>query len=205
MPSIKCPIKIGVTGSIAAGKSTVCKMLSQKLACPYINSDEMIAQMYLKEAREIFADHPMIYELISHQNQFVLEKERLKAFILENPQELRRIMDILYPILKKRFEDIARISHELYIVYEVPLLFESPLFNHFFDITISVDVGCEKTRLMRLSQRHGNNELYKKLFDIVATVHFSQEKKNSLADHIVKNTETMSQLSANLDELIKIL
>ncbi len=144
--------RIGLTGSIGAGKSTVAKLLREK-GIPVLDADavarEVSNSLEVRQAvRETFG------------TEFVLERglnrAKLAELVFAKPEARAQLNDIIHP--RVRFE-MNRLQLELEktgvaaVVQDIPLLFESKL-EHLFDAVILVDAPPE-IRLTRVMARDG--------------------------------------------------
>ncbi len=125
--------KIAVTGTISAGKSTVCDILSQK-------------QAYVLKADDI------VHNLLSQDNNIIhkikekfgascltdgkIDRKKLANQVFTDPNKLKALEEILHPKVQSRiqdaFEQIKNHSEYKRFVVEIPLLFEIG-FEKFFD------------------------------------------------------------------------
>jgi dephospho-CoA kinase len=144
--------RIGLTGSIGAGKSTVAKLLRDK-GIPVLDADAVAREVsnsleVRKEVSETFGA------------EFVLEtglnRAKLAELVFAKPEARAQLNAIIHP--RVRFE-MNRLQQQLEktgvaaVVQDIPLLFESKL-EGLFDAVILVDAPLE-TRLARVMARDG--------------------------------------------------
>ena len=144
---------IGLTGSIASGKSTVAKMMSE-LGLPIVDAD-VVARDVVEPGTETLA---LIAE--SFGQAILLEDGNLNRTLLgdiifHEPAKRKTLNDIMHPAIRKEMlrqrDAYLEAGHE-HVVMDIPLLFESKL-QHFVERIIVVSVS-EEVQLRRLMERN---------------------------------------------------
>jgi dephospho-CoA kinase len=116
-------IVLGLTGSIGMGKSTTAGLL-REAGVPVHDADAAVARFYAKGGEGVAAvgrAFPMA--LVDG----AIDRERLSALVLGNPDSLKRLEAIVHPLVKKdraRFLAEAEASGAAIAVLDIPLLFE---------------------------------------------------------------------------------
>lgn len=191
-------LTIGLTGSIATGKSTISKMFSD-LNIPVVDADKIAREVVevdkptYNKIVESFGDHIL-------QENKELDRKKLGAVIFNNVDAREKLNSIIHPairkeMLKQKEKHIA--NREKCVVLDIPLLFESNLF-HFVDKVLLVYTD-EKTQLRRLMQRDQSTE-EEALQRINSQI--SIEEKAKRADAIINNTGT---IDSSYNQLIALL
>ena len=146
-------VKIGLTGGIATGKTTISKYLSS-LGIPVIDADLI--------AREVLTIYPEILEYLrktygdrvfSHGN---LDRRALGRIVFQDKEALSSYLQVIMPRIRQEIEKRLEKSEEECIVLDAPLLFEEG-FQKDVDLTITV-YAQEKVQLQRLKERDGFTE-----------------------------------------------
>ena len=142
-------IKIGLTGSIAVGKSFVLSIFKTEYNVPVFSSDECVRGIYRHNAdlNNFIKD-----EILASDNQF--SNEDIANIVFKDSIKLEKLENYIHPLVKIERDNF--INRELnkkskFVVIEVPLLFEKNL-EHEFDKIILVDVTediQEKRALLR--------------------------------------------------------
>lgn len=137
--------KIAVTGGIASGKTTVCRML-EKLGAFVVYTDEIVHDL-LKPHTEV--GEKIIEEFGS------LDRKVLSKKIFNDPEALHRIESILHPAVLKKIDEIYMQAQGAYFVVEIPLLYEIGASDQ-YDIVIVVltDPKIAKTRFQQGEQEY---------------------------------------------------
>ena len=92
-------IKVGITGSIASGKSTVAKILSSK-KYPIFDADHEVKKIYKKKSFK-----KKIYKILGVRN-----KKDIKRIISKNPKKLKTAEKIIHPHVRKKLRTFIRLG-----------------------------------------------------------------------------------------------
>lgn len=183
-------IKIGITGSVASGKTTASKILSYKKG-PLFNADQQVKKIY---ANKKFQKLLIEKFKIDKKNKI---KDILKDRILKNKKNLNKLSKLIHPLIRKEMIEFSRIhSKKKIIFYEIPLLIENKLMKY-FDVIIFIKAK-KKIRGERFNSRGGN----RKLFNILNAKQLADKKKVKFSDHIVVNEKNINILKKNLQGII---
>ena len=130
-------IRIAVVGDIASGKSHVAKLFGY----PVFNADSEVATLY-RQDRRCYTKLKKV--LPSYINSFPIKKKRLFSAILANKSNLKKIVKIVHPIIRKKMHTfIKKNKNKKFIILDIPLLIENKL-NKKNDILIFVDANKKK-------------------------------------------------------------
>ena len=142
-------LRIGLTGGIASGKSTVSDFLAQ-LGAAIIDTDKI--------AREVVQPDSSALQAISERygveilnTDGSLRRDRLGEIVFANPAEKQWLEALLHPLIKARSAELAQLAAEKgvpAVVFDVPLLFESG-WNEPVDAiwTVYVSPAVQRSRL----------------------------------------------------------
>lgn len=190
---------IGLTGSIASGKSTVAKML-EEVGLPIVDAD-LVARIVvepgtptLEKISEVFGK-----EVLLENGE--LNRERLGEIIFHNPAKRVELNSIMHPAIRQemlRQRDELTEAGEPHIVMDIPLLFESHL-QHFVEKILVVSV-TEENQLTRLMER---NHLSKEeaLARIATQLPLSEKEKG--ADAVIYNNRDLENTRTQLLAILK--
>ena len=185
-------IKIGITGSIASGKTTASKILSNKTG-PLFSADKVVKELYKKNDFK-----KQIIKAFNLKKKINL-KNSIKRKILESKTNIKKLEHIIHPQVRKAMKKFSALHKKKKLIFfEVPLLIESKLINY-FDIIIFIKAK-KKVRLQRFKAKGGD----KKLFIILNNKQLSDRKKAKLSDYVVVNEKNLSILKKNLLDIIKL-
>jgi len=183
-------IKIGITGSLASGKSTVAKLISRN-RYPIFSADKSVKSLYKKK---IFINKA--------KKKFKLEntknlKAKVKTLIKKNNKALRQLELIIHPLVRREMKAFMKTGKNVkFKIFEIPLLIESKLTNY-FDVILFV--GAKKNiRLKRYVAKGGD----KKIFTILEKRQNKPSKKIKISDHVIYNNKSIKYLKKNVKFLI---
>ena len=184
-------IKIGITGSLASGKTSASKILSFKRG-PVFSADKAVNELYQnKRFRSLIAKKFKIKNVN-------LIKKSLKRVIIEDKKNISKLEKIIHPLVRKKMRNFtSQNKNKKLLFYEIPLLIESKLMKY-FNLVIFVKAK-KKLRLMRFQSKGGD----KKLFNILNKKQMKDTKKIKYCDHIVVNEKNLDILKKNLLDIIK--
>ena len=113
--------KIGITGSIGTGKTTIANIFAL-FKIPIFDADREIKKIL--QRKEIKQELKKIWPLIIKKNH--IDKLKLREIIFSNEVEKKKLEKLLYPYLEKEFKKFENINNRYSIlVYDVPLIYET--------------------------------------------------------------------------------
>lgn len=174
-------LKVGVTGGIGSGKSTVCNIL-RNLGVPIFTSD-LEARKLLNTDEQIKEQIKTTFDVDMYTSAGTLDRERMSKCVFNNVEELEKLNNIVHPRVNEVFELWAK-KHERrpYVVKEAAILFETG--NH-KKMDKVVTVFCpKKIRIQRIIER---DQVTKEQVEKRMIFQFTDEERNTLADFIVLN------------------
>ncbi len=144
--------RIGLTGGIGSGKSTVARQLGE-LGAAVIDADAISRQLTLPGGAAIEAlRHSFGNEFIAADGS--LDRDRMRALAFADPQAKQRLEDIIHPLVGAETEARATAATAAAIVFDVPLLVESGRWRARVDRVWVVDCR-EQTQVARVMARSG--------------------------------------------------
>lgn len=192
---IKTPL-IGLTGSIATGKSTVSKILREK-GFKIIDADELVKNIYRLDETFDFISQIEPICIKDHQIDFKVLRERFF-----NDAEIKnKIEGYIYSKLPKQFhQELAKLGPQLdeVVIYDIPLLFEKQLESK-FDLNVLV-YAPYKLQLKRLIKR---DHIPKENAQNIIQSQIDIEKKKSLANFVIDNSSEVSELKNQVDHFLQ--
>ena len=169
-------IRLGIIGDIGSGKSFVAKQFGY----PVFNADKEVEKLY-KKNRKCYKK--IKKKLPNHINSFPIKKSEILRAIIENSKNLKEIIKIVHPeIRKKMIKFIKKNKKSKIVVLDIPLLIENKI-NKRNDILIFVDAS-KKIKNKKLKKRSNFNLKIVKKFK---KLQLPLEIKKRKADYIIKN------------------
>ncbi len=146
------PLRVGLTGGIGSGKSTVARLLGEHGAA-VIDTDQIARQLTLPGGAAIAAIAAAFgAETIDADG--ALDRDRMRELVFNDASQKRRLEAILHPLIGLQAEREALSSAANVVVFDVPLLVESRHWRTRVDKVLVVDC-CEATQIERVVARSG--------------------------------------------------
>ncbi len=190
----KPPLRIGLTGGIASGKSVVADMFAE-LGVPVIDTDiiarEVVApgQPALAEIRERFGDRVIAAD-------GGLDRGALREIIFADDQARLDLEALLHPRIGAEARRQADAASGPYQLIVVPLLVGSPLVK-FVDRVLVVD--CEEdTQVARLLARDAESEEQARR---ILAAQASREERLNIADDVINNDHSLGHVRDQVKDL----
>ena len=188
---------IGITGSIACGKSLVSNYLQEKgytiidadkIGHMALENDEVKKQLVNKFGKSILKDNEV--------NRVTLGK-----LVFENNENLKELNNIIHPQIRKNISEQIQVhKNEKLVFVDVPLLFEAK-FDDLVEkiIVISLD---EKIQLERLMNRDSlsKEEALQRIKSQIPV-----REKEKLGDYVVDNSFTQENTYNQVDRILEKL
>ncbi len=186
--------RIGLTGGIASGKSTVAQRFVE-LGAAVIDADEA-ARAVVEPGK------PGFTEVVKRFGSGVLgasgdlDRRALRSLIFSDPSSRRDLEAILHPLIRSNMELSAQAAVGPYLVMVVPLLVEGAS-SHRVDRVLVVDVD-EAVQLQRVMARdHCSLEEARAILASQA----SRSARLAAADDVLQNNGTVTDLRQSVDRL----
>ena len=182
--------RIGITGSLASGKSTASKILGKK--GPVFSADSIVKKLY---SQKKFRKH--ISKKLKIQSSSNI-KSLIKQKILRDKFFFKKLEKIIHPLVRKEMHRfIKKNSKRKFVFLEIPLLIESKLMN-FFDIIFYIKAR-RGIRLKRFTSRGGKRNFFK----ILDKKQSSDAEKIKYSNHVIVNEKNFRILKKKLLDIFK--
>ena len=176
-------IKIGVTGNMGAGKSTVCAFLADR-GIPLYNADDraktlmatnddLISKIQIRFGNEAYKGGQLNRQYLANQ-------------VFTNSTRLQELNELVHPAVHKDFNQwLAQQTHPL-CAYESAIIYEHNR-QSYFDIIVLVTCP-ENLRLDRIQKRDGLT-----IDEIKSRMRFQwhEDQKIELADYVIENSSLL--------------
>lgn len=186
--------RLGLTGSIATGKSTVLKFFAAH--APIYSADEAVHALYAGEAvAPVEAVFPGVAE------NGTINRQKLSQILIDAPQRIKELEAIVHPLVHEKMQQFLQQAEkdgaEL-AVLEIPLLFET---GHTYPIdAIAVTTCSDAEQRKRALARAGMTE---KKFETILARQVPQVEKRQRADFIIDTNLGLAQTESQIAEIIK--
>lgn len=189
---------IGLTGSIASGKSTVAKMM-RGYELPIVDADQ-VARDVVEPGSPTLAKIVAAFGEAALCEDGTMNREYVGQLIFHEPAKRNVLNDIIHPairteMLRQRDEYVTN-GHQ-HVVMDIPLLFESKL-QHYVEKIIVVSVN-EDVQLARLMARNGLSET-----DALARIRsqLPMSVKEAGANAVIYNNGSEEQAAVQLARIL---
>ncbi|SDK42620.1 dephospho-CoA kinase [Sediminibacillus albus] len=192
-------IVIGLTGSIASGKSTIARIISE-WDIPIIDAD-VISREVVEAGEEAYQEIVRVFGENVLQSDQSLDRKKLGQVIFKDAAKREQLNKIVHPAVRKKMlrqRDNYVEAGESAVVLDIPLLFESKL-THLVDKVLVVFVN-EQTQLKRLMGR--NNFTREEAEDRISS-QISMEDKAAMADKVINNNGTIEESKRQLESILE--
>ncbi len=192
-------IKVGITGGIGGGKSTLCRHFKESGVAHY-DSDGRAKELMRSDA-ELKAQIKALFGEGAYTSDGELNRQYLASEVFSSDERREALNSIVHPAVMRDFAAWAEEhSSEPYVVMESAILFEAGLADQ-LDRTVAV-MAPEEMRIMRVVNRDGvSEEQARARIDS----QLSDEELHSRADYAVVNIfeEDMEGAAQRLDQIFK--
>ena len=187
-------IALGLTGSIATGKSTVLAAF-KNLGVPVFSADAAVAELYAGEAVEPVA---ALFPGVATDGQ--IDRQKLAQRLAADPALFQKLEAVVHPLVRARIKDFLQgqeAAGEALAVVEVPLLFESG-YDYGFD-AIAVTYVDEAVQRQRALARPG---MTVEKLDAILARQLPQAEKKRRADYLFETGKGEDQTRAAIAALV---
>ncbi|HPF50765.1 MAG TPA: dephospho-CoA kinase [Draconibacterium sp.] len=142
-------LKVGITGGIGSGKSTVCKVF-KLLGVPVFEAD-LVAKKLMDSDDRIKTGLVNLFGESVYTPSGIVDRKKLASIIFNNDIQLRKVNELVHPIVRSQFLRWVEDQKVPYVVHEAAILFESGFYK-IMDFTILVSAP-ENERIERVTKR----------------------------------------------------
>ena len=188
-------IRVGLTGGVATGKSTVARLLAGQGAV-IIDADALAREVVAKGTaglEQVRAEFGA--ELIGPDGE--LDRPAMGRLVFGDSQARKRLEAIVHPLVFQRIVELEeKAAVDAVVVHDIPLLAESGRAGT-FDAVIVVDAPTELQLQRMLSERGWTQEDAGSRIAAQAT----REDRLNIATHVIENTGTREDLRTRVAEV----
>ena len=193
--------KVGLTGGIGSGKSTVARMLADE-GFPVVDADQ-IAREIMEPGSPVLAEVADVFGADLIDNTGALNRAELARRAFASTEQTAKLNAITHPAIRaesnRRFA-AAEAAAERAVIYDMPLLVDLGL-DEEMDLTVVVDVDVDE-RVRRLVEKRG-------LAEPDARARIAQQVDDATrlaaADVVIDNNGPKEALAAQVQKLVGLL
>jgi len=173
------PYRVGITGGIGSGKSTVAKIFSI-LGIPIYYADDR-AKWLMSHDSELKKAIIEKFGEESYSESGELNRSYLASHVFADENKVKTINSLVHPVVKKDFEAWAAAQNSPYVLKEAALLFETGSYQELEKvINVSSPLKIRVNRILMRDTHRDENQIN----DII-NKQLPDEEKNSKADFII--------------------
>jgi dephospho-CoA kinase len=194
---------VALTGGIGSGKSEASKLFAN-LGIPVVDTDVIAHELngldspVLKEIHRIFGA-----DFLNADG--TLNRAKLRTHIFSNADEKLKLEQLMHPaIYQKALQMLQENEQKLHPTYQllvVPLLFESTRYQSISNTTLVID--CDES--LQINRAMARSQLSADEVKKLMLAQTSRENRRNLADTIIDNNGTVSELAEKINEFHKKL
>ncbi len=194
--------KVGLTGGIASGKSTVSGMF-RDLGVPVIDADMIAREVVAPGSRALEAIVDAFGEEVLTEEKS-LNRARLGEIVFSDPAKKKVLEGILHPEIiaeqDRRLKGLEREGRTPVAIVDAAVMIESGSWKRFDSLVV---VDCDESQQIgRLRLRNGMNE-EEAVRRVNAQMPLSEKVK--YADHVIDNRGSIDDTRKQVEELMKLL
>ena len=188
------PARVGLTGGIGSGKSTVAGLFA-RIGVTVIDADKI--------ARDLTqAGTDQYLKIIGHFGQGIvdtdrsIDRARLGSIVFSDERERKWLEDLLHPPIRQTMQKMADAASGCYCILEIPLLMETGQWREMDRVLV---VTCdEEIRIQRLMEsRAMEREQVQRILDAQMT----DTARSEHAHDVIDNNGSLADLTSRVDNL----
>lgn len=187
-------MKIGLTGGIGSGKSTVAQLFSE-LGIPVIDADVIAREVVMPGAKALT-------KIVEHFGSTILttngelDRQQLRQKVFSDSKERKWLEQLLHPLILEEMKSRAEQLHGDYCLLVIPLLLEIAPYE-IIDRILVVDIP-EELQIIRAQQRDNTNAAQ---IDAIIKTQVNRLQRLAVADDVIHNDGNLADLKKQVLEL----
>ena len=195
-------IVVGLTGSIAMGKSETARMF-RRLGYPVFDADAVVHQLYSRGGRAV---EPLSKAFPAALDNGAIDRQQLAAQVVGDAEAMKKLEAIVHPLVRKRqtvFLRKARQAGHQLVVLDIPLLFESGRKGEVDKVVVvSAPEALQRARAL---DRPGMTD---QKFEAIMNRQVPDAEKRRLADFVIDTSHSLEgayeQVRAAVDQMLSM-
>lgn len=188
------PFRVGLTGGVATGKSTVSQLFSE-LGATIIDAD-VIARQLLEKDTDCYKQ---VIQLFGNTITFAdgeINRALLRELVFSDTTAKHQLEKILHPEVRKQMLAAAEKCETAYCIFVVPLLVEADMLD-LVDRILVIDIP-EVTQLERLIKR---DKLTKSQAQNILNNQATRQQRMQVANDLIDNQNDINLLKDKVEQL----
>jgi dephospho-CoA kinase len=190
-------IRLGLTGSIGMGKSTVAVMFAEE-GVPVFDADAVVHQLQGPAGALV---ETIEAEFPGTTGESGVDRTALAEWVLGEPERLRKLESLVHPaVAREREEFLAAHADAQLVLLDIPLLFEAGGWSQVDKIAVvSAPAGIQRARVLARSGMTAEK------FERILARQMPDEEKRARADFVVPTGCSLSETRASVRRIIACL
>ena len=190
------PFRLGLTGSIAMGKSTTARLF-REAGVPVWDADEAVHRLY---ARDGAAVAPLAALTPGAIRDGAVDRAALKSAIADDPGLIARIEAIVHPLVRADREAFVAAQDAPVVVLDIPLLYET---GGAADCdAVAVVTTDAKTQRARAMERPGMTQAH---LDMILAKQVPDAEKRARADYVIDTSHGLEPVRAQVQTILETI
>lgn len=185
--------RVGLTGGIGSGKSTVSSIFS-RLGVPVIDADQIARSLVEPGTHALSKLTAHFGEEILNQGQ--LDRRRLRELIFTDEAAKQWVEALLHPLIQREMLSRADQQDFAYVVLEIPLLFEAG-YQNLLDRVLVIDIPPA----LQVDRVVSRDVVPQDQVELVISAQIPAKARLNLADDVIDNTGSLEQLRKQVESL----
>ena len=188
---------VGVTGSLASGKSLVADIFKRHGARVF--DADAVSRAQLAKGKPLYRSVIQLFGRKILKKDASIDRRRLAEHVFSNPKDLRKLNLLIHPaVILEGMELIRRTKKKPgVLVLDVPLLFEAKM-DRLADVIVVVATPANRM-IRRAVERGIRPELAKKIL----SSQWPMKRKVARADYVISNSGSVSKLKMQVVKILK--
>lgn len=183
------PVRVGLTGGLASGKSTVAKLLAEQ-GFKVVDADRLVAELYAPGGAGAIAVKELFGPFYLDEAGAV-DRQRLSELVFADPAARRRLEERIHPLVRRRFAELAAVAG-VPAVLEATLLTEAG-YAPDFDLLVTVEASETARRERAIARGLSPAEA-----DARLAAQGTGEQRRAAADRVIENDGSLTELEAEV-------
>jgi len=196
MQNKNCVLKVGLTGNIGTGKSTVARLM-ENCGANVLDADKVVHKLLEREdiKRELLKK--LGREILNPDGS--VDRKKIAQKVFKDKNLLRWLENLLHPKVYEEFEKFCQEKGGI-CVLEAALIFEKGNQNR-FHYTVLVYVPKEVAKERAVKYRNLSEEEFERRWNHQLDI----EKKRQMADFVIDNSKSLEETEKQVRELMAFL
>jgi len=187
-------LKVGLTGGIGCGKSTVARIFAD-LNVPVLDADQ-VAHRLVEKGQPALTQIKQVFGAAILNPDGSLNRNHLREIVFSDIRQKQKLESILHPLIYKTLQTELEQLDAPYCIISIPLLFETAM-THFVDRILVIDCPVE-TQIERVRIR---DNLSAERIQSIIDSQVSRAFRKTKADDLIDNSNTDYRLAEQVKKL----